>query len=60
LRQGTRLPTGFDYTRKTRSQNSNGTDEVAVPEFAPSLAEADAILAQFGYEDAEAVQFAEA
>ena len=40
------------HRKKVKPTND---DTVIVPDYAPSLAEADAILAQFGYVEAESV-----
>ena len=42
---------------KTSIKNSNANSNIDM-EFAPSLAEADEILAQFGYVEEEALQLA--
>lgn len=47
------MPRMIRWPRKSPGQTSTGND--IVPDFAPSVAEADAILAQFGYVEREAV-----
>ena len=45
-------------TTPQKGQTTNDNDTFEVPEFAPSLAEADAVLAQFGFVEADALAVA--
>ena len=50
------LQARIDLSSKGSTTNDNVTDNV--PEFAPSLAEADAILAQFGFSEVRSLAVA--
>ena len=50
------LQARIDHSLKESNTNDNVTDNV--PEFAPSVSEADAILAQFGFVEADALAVA--